>query len=422
MVLNWLFGKSSGGRAEDLPRFYPGLNDRQLAEFLTADEHERIKAFEDVYVLPLASAQGTADEVAFGVGLSKLLIRNLMLHRDVSIHGPEDTPAVTFEAAERLAARRTGSGYVTGVARFGSGGFTLRFEAHRRGRPPAADTVRHDDLRAFVRECSAAVGRVLGSRLETTVPDAWSVGQPRSVRSLLRVGELSRRFRPNAAKEKAQAAQQVLAKDPSFAVAAWDVDDELPEARRVYLEALRRDPCNAQLCFLTFCNVWRSKGPQPEAVQFCRKAIELSPGHGKAQMCAPHAAPAEADMLKHSELGYRLLPGNSFAVNNYVLNLRRRGASREKLLELAEEGIAADPYDPTCYQRMIELFSKNKEYAAALEVAERLQRLFEPVMNERAMYCLKQNPARARYIETGQYDPAAENRQRIAELRKLLGP
>jgi hypothetical protein len=68
---------------------------------------------------------------------------------------------------------------------------------------------------------------------------------------------------------------------------------------------------------------------------------------------------------------------------------------------------------------MIDLFCKNREYRAALKLAERLQRLYEPVMDERALYCLKQNPERARQIETGEYDPAAQNRRLIAELREL---
>jgi tetratricopeptide (TPR) repeat protein len=212
----------------------------------------------------------------------------------------------------------------------------------------------------------------------------------------------------------------LLAAEPGFAVVAWEVDGDLPLARDVYLEALRHDPYNAQLCFDAFCTVWRSQGPQADALQFCRKAIELSPGHGKAHMCAPHAAVPEADMLRHSELGYRLLPGNPFAVNNFLISLRKAGISSDKMMELAEEGIAADPCDPGCYLQMIDLFVKNEEYQAALEIAQRLQKLFEPVMNERALYCLKQNPARARQIESGQYNPAAENRRRIAELRRLV--
>jgi hypothetical protein len=171
---------------------------------------------------------------------------------------------------------------------------------------------------------------------------------------------------------------------------------------------------------MTFCAIWTSKGPQPKALQFCRKAIELSPGHGKAHMCAPHAAQQPVDMLRHSELGYRLLPGNSFAVNNYTIALTDANAPAAKRIELAEEGIEADPRDPGNYLRLIELCTDLGEYRAALETAERLQKLFEPEMDERALYCLRQNPRIAQLIDSGQYDPVADNHRRIAELRKLV--
>src|SRR5262249_13116347 len=140
-------------------------------------------------------------------------------------------------------------------------------------------------------------------------------------------------------------------------------------------EGLKRDPYNAQLCFETFCAVWTSKGPQPQALQFCRKAIELSPGHGKAHMCAPHAARRPVEMLRHSELGYRLLPGNSFAVNNYTLALTEANAPAAQRIELAEEGIAADPRDPGNYERLIELCTTLGDPVTVLVTAERLQKL-----------------------------------------------
>lgn len=409
----------AGGQPPKLPHFYPGLDDRGLAEFLTDEDYEAIKAFDDVYILPLASSVGAPDQVRFGRGLARLLMRNLMLLRDVSIHGPEDTPDVTYESAPDHVARRRRSGYVTGVAGFGRKEYTLRFEVNLPGRPRAAGEVRRGNFADFVWECSAAVGRALGSGLRTCARDVWQVGQPRDAWSLVDLGDLGLRFGRTKTRERSRAARNLLADDPDFAVPAWDLDEDTPRGLRLYLKALRRDPYNAQLCFLTFCAVWHSRGPQPEAVQFCRRAIELSPGHGKAHMCAPHAAPREADMLRHSELGYRLLPGNAFAINNYILNLTRRGAPDGLLLKLAAEGINTDPHDPTNYERMIELLRKVQDYRAALAVAERLQRLFEPVMDERALYCLRQNPERARLLRTGQYDPAAENRRRIATLRQL---
>src|SRR5262249_50777607 len=109
-----------------------------------------------------------------------------------------------------------------------------------------------------------------------------------------------------------------------------------------------------------------------------------------------------------------------FAINNYFLALRRRGLTGERLTQLAKEAIAADPHDPGGYMRLMELCYMNDEFAEALEVAERLQRLFEPVMNQRALYCLRQNPACARQIDSGKYNPGAENRRRIAFFRSKV--
>ena len=42
-------------------------------------------------------------------------------------------------------------------------------------------------------------------------------------------------------------------------------------------------------------------------------------------------------------------------------------------------------------------------------------------MDDRALYCLRQNPARAKAIDSGQLNPAAENRKRIGALREKVG-
>lgn len=280
--------------------------------------------------------------------------------------------------------------------------------------------VRHETFRTFLLECSYAIAELLGSNVGETAEKAWRVAQPRDAQSLIRLGRLHLDFDRRQMAERGRAALRLLDDDPDFIVAMWDFDEELPGAREHYFEGLRRDPYNAQLCFLTFCTVWKSRGPQPEALQFCRRAIALSPGHGKAHMCAPHTAQRPVDLLRHSELGYRLLPGNSFAVNNYTIALARANAPAEKRIELAEEGIENDPHDPGSYDRLIELYTRLGDYRNALATARRLQKLYEPTMHERTLYCLRQNPERARLLAARAWDPAAENRKRIAELRRRV--
>jgi tetratricopeptide (TPR) repeat protein len=420
MAIDHNSGHPSRREPSHIPNLYPGLDPLQLERFLTDPKYVHIKSFDNVYILPFVSRKDERTQMAFGLGLSRLMIRNLMLLRDISIHGPEDTAQVPYEAIDDLVESHQRSWYVTGIANFDSDGYSLQVELHRPDRPVKEMRVRHDNFRAFLGQCSRAIARLLGSSPNDRITQAWTVGQPRDARSLVRCGKIHLDLNRQQLAERAQAAQDLLDSDPDFVVAVWDVDEEVPGALRHYVPGLKRDPYNAQLCFLTFIALWTSKGPQPEALQFCRKAIELSPGHGKAHMCAPHAAQRPVEMLRHSELGYRLLPGNSFAVNNYTLALTRANAPAAKRIELAEEGIEADPRDPSNYDRLIELYRGLEDYRAALAIAERLQELYEPEMDERALYCLRQNPRRAQLIDSGEYDPAAENRRRIAELRRLV--
>jgi hypothetical protein len=403
-----------------IPSLYPHLSPLQLEQFLTDPDYTHIKSFENVYILPFVSQQSEPAQTCFGLGLSWLMIRNLMLLRDISIHGPEDTAVVPYEAINEIAQANPRSGHVTGVAHFGPEGYVLQVEVHRPGQPVQRARVRQEHFKVFLRDCAATIARLLGSTVTATIAKGWNVAQPRDVNSLIQLGQIHLNFPSQQLAQRAQAAQQLLDIDPAFSVALWHIDEELPGAQQQYLTGLQRDPYNAQLCFLTFCAVWTSRGPQPDALQFCRKAIELSPGHGKTHMCAPHAAQRSVEMVRHSELGYRLLPGNPFAVNNYTLALNAANAPVAQRIALAEEGIAADPRDPGNYLNLIDLCAHPDYYSTALATAERLQQLYEPEMDERALYCLRQNPHRAQLIDSGEYNPAAVNRQLIESLRSRV--
>jgi hypothetical protein len=403
-----------------IPALYPEVDPLRLEAFLGTRDYELIKQFPNVYVLPFYGRGGDPAQKCFGAGLARLMIRNLMLLRNVSIHGPEDTPAEPCESAAGLLRSQPRSGYIIGVAGLADGRYSLDVELHRAGQPVRRARVDQPDFKAFVFECSSAISGLLDGKLTESIRQAWTVGQPRDAQSLVQLGQLLLGLPREKEAERAGAARQLLDADPDLSVAAWEIDGDAPGAQQDFLAALDRDPYNAQLCFTTFTTIWHSKGPQPEALQFCRRAIELSPGHGKAHMCAPHAAQRPAEMLNHSELGYRLLPGNPFAVNNYVLALNRANAPVSKRIELAQEGVAADPRDPGNYVRLIELFTSVNDPASALATAERLHRLFEPKMDARALYCLRQNPHRAALIDAGKLDPVAENRQRIADLKRRV--
>ena len=419
-----IFRKLFGSRwPKDIPRLYPLLDGPELCDFLGPQEYERIKQLQMVMVCPFYSEahseSGKLDSL-FGAGLSRLLIRDLMLIKNISVRGPEDTAHMPMEFMEKVSKSesKTNTIFVTGECRV-TDGFRFDYAIWQQGERTAEGTIRDSDLHKFLHACAETIGNAVGGDITTELDEPWSLARPKDEQSLARLGLLYLVYRREEGPKPNEIVTKALADDPNFALLHTQFKDNASLAG--HLKALELDPFDAQNCFSLFISTWKSNGDyEPEAVQFLRKAITLSPGHGKAHMCAPHAAhpDRQAKMIRHSELGYRLLPGNPFAINNYILNLQRAKAPADQIIPLAKEGIANDPSDPGNYQRMIEICVGSKEYKTALIVAEELQKLYEPEMDERALYCLKQNPKAAQMIESGECDPAAENRKLIEDLKK----
>jgi hypothetical protein len=381
--------------------------------------YQRVIRFPLVAILPLVSANSRRPDGVFGIGLARLLIRDLMLVRDISVRGPEDTPEVGLEMVREIVDEMHPGVYVSGQTFVDGDDLCADISILRPGQPSRELRVVENDLNRFVAACAESIARAVGGTVTDETRRRWAYGRPASVESLRRLGQIIGEFNREDV-GRGSAAARLYAEDPGLTLAAHMLDKEHTDYRATLLAARDTDPYDAQLCILLFCDVWTSQGYERDAFQFVRRAVELSPGHGKAHMCMPHAAHADVPMIRHSELGYRLLPGNPFAINNYIINLQRGGGSSERLVRLAEEGIASDPYDPTNYDRMIEAFEQSHEYETALKVAMSLQELYEPALHPRTRFCIEQNPVRGEALRLGRLDPAAENRERIEGLRRTI--
>lgn len=398
-----------------LPRLYPQLDSRGLSTWLTAAEHARLRGVVRVRVLPLFSEQSRPEEVALGVGLARLLVRDLMLVRELSVRSPEDTPLVSQEEAQRnprehLVEERL----VTGQVRLRPGRYRVELELWSR---TGVGEVRHVEgrtLEGLLQRVPAAVTEGLGGRVTAELQRGWQLGRPGHMASLVRLGELC------LVRSPVSAVLALRSADPGFALPAHLLEEGSPEHVQHLLGARAADPYDAHLHFLLFCATWRGRGEQPEALQFIRRTLELSPGHGKAHMCAPHAASPQVDMLAHAELAYRLLPGNSFAISNYIHALLRTGRPEgqvERVLELAREIIALDPKSPEGYLQAIHILRRVERAAEALEYAERLQALYGPPMDPRTRYCLEQNPQVREALRSGKLDPVRDLAGLVERLR-----
>lgn len=423
MIFRKLFGDSW---RKEIPRLYPSINGPELCDWLDDATFEKIKQSQLVMICPFFSeARENAQlDTFFGAGLTRLMIRDLMLIRNISVQGPEDTPAVPKEYVGEFSASapKPNTLLITGECRVDSG-YRLAYEIWKRGEQIKTGEVADGDFHGFLRQCAETLGRDVGGDIVADLDVPWSTSRPKDAQSLARLGHLCVVHDHDSGPGKDAVVRQAIDADPGFGIVQGMMTED--HVLQNDLKGYELDPYNAQSCFGLFTTIWKSNGTyEPEAVQFLRRATELSPGHGKAHMCAPHAAHPDYKprMIRHSELGYRLLPGNPFAINNYISNLAAANAPTEKLMELAKEGIGHDPYNPGIYQRMIQLFLQSHDYKTALVVAEQLHALYEPVMNERALYSLKQNPQSKAMIESGEWDPVQDNRDLMKGLKaKIAG-
>jgi hypothetical protein len=250
-----------------------------------------------------------------------------------------------------------------------------------------------------------------------------ATGHPQTHAQLVRIGEVLTLASERRAHgidhegdlEVEARALELLAEAPSLSVLAPCLsDDRLGDLLRLY----EHDPFDAALCFRLYCALWRDVGFQRDAFQFVRRALTLCPAHGKANMVAPHAALRPEQMGHHSELAFRLLPDNSFALSNYALWLITHAKDHHKVAEVARAGIDLAPHDPANYERLIDAYEALGDIERALEVAGELMGWLEPELHPRTRYCLYQNPSLRQRIEKGSYDPAQTLRQRIDQLEK----
>ena len=393
----------------------------ELASYLTDAEFRRLAALPLVEVHPPAPRDDPYECQLLAVALRRTLIRNLMLLRDVSVRGPEDSPLVPADvleapSAERALTRITGRTFMDG---------TLRVEFRLLRHSGDVDEARAagESFAELALASSDVLTRALGATADQQVRTRWRGGLPAHLRSALQYGEALQHLRLDTEEHEPARVARVhrvvfglRRTDPDYIAPSMLLDGDYVELQPHLMTALSHDPDDPQLYFNLFLATWHGGTDQPEAFRCLRRGLELSPAHGKAHMCAAHVGPPSVDLVRHAELGYILLPGNEFALTSLTASLRRRGGDPERVIQLCREGIELNELDPAPLQMLIGVLREQRRFAEAIEAARELCALFSPPMHPHTFSCLSQNPARAEALRSGSYDPYALAQELLAEL------
>jgi hypothetical protein len=405
------------------PALYPALDDEALCRIFAAATARELADATRVVVVPLAGADEPS--VHAGLAFARLLRRDLCLLHGLSPRDSADTRSTPYESADAVDAReRRGQWVVGGNATLSGQRLSLALwgvrDEHR-----FYFTLEGDIIHTLLSAALQRLARELGTEVQASAAHAIERGHPPSLAALLRLGAVfalaARRIQKGASShrdlEVEAQALDLLTDFPALSVLGELLGpSRLADLYRLY----DQDPHNAGLCFHIYCQLWRGDGYQREAFQFVRRALELCPAHGKANMVAPHAAFEPARMGQHSELAYRLLPDNSFAASNYAGWLARHEKAHEQVIPVARAAIDLSPADPASYERLMDAYEALRDYERAHEVGKELLGWLEPRIHPRTRYCLDQNPVTRARLARGEYDPAANLKTRLARLQTQL--
>lgn len=378
----------------------------------------------------------TARQIGPGVGgiLASLLRRDLGFTRCCSVLGGEDTGYLGphgFDVSDDELLEYLGDSVAIIRGQLQSHGSTgIALQVRIVHRDMATDD---EDLRFTVRATFDKLPLVMPAVAATTCKRLGIAVLP----------EVAKRWPQHTAKDwpHVLSAAQCWEKDDAYTItkllqagsihpdALCGINREEPQidvARKAAARANEIEPDNAQLAFCAFCaNCNFNVHPvEPRFEEMLRRGLATTPGHGKSHMVLPHILdriPANVPyILAHSETGYRLLPGNSFAQANFSMYLSLFAPQDNRVIELAMQAINADPENSYGYRSAIDFYLARRMPDRALKFAEILLELCTPPISDRTWYCFRQAPSVAKLIDAGRFDPQQFAMSLVAQCRAAM--
>ena len=372
-------------------------------------------------ILPLLGSSASEPDAsalgAIGLALSRLAIRQLMLRADLSVRGPEDTPAAGVAAAEQLPAamraaqhvlggslERKGVDYIAQIWLSSPNGEVLRAELTSPALPDVVD------------ELAATAALWIGSTHSGEQPHREALRRvtPAGEAGFVALGTaLLGTERSYDELEADEILLSALDRGPELSLLAAQLSRY---HLHVKIRAHDAAPCDAQLCYSIARDIWSSGLELGSARAYLLKALELSACHARANAIAFRMA-ADAKLHgRRAALGYALAPGSSFAAHQYALFLMRHGGPDDEAVRVARELVAIEPSDPVGLWALMTAYEHSGDRARAIESGERLLQWMDP-LDPRAERQLRADRELCDRLDEG-WSLAAEIKERLGALRQ----
>src|SRR5207302_556660 len=164
---------------------YPDLGFQELCSFLSEREYRRLLRVPLVMVLPIGTGGEAQADWLLGVGLARVLNRDLMLVPQISVRGPEDTGFTPLDAMPPDSPVTRRHILIGGQAHHDDEGFSAELHVRFPDGRVARRGVRSRALPAFLQRCARAALAALDLPADDEAPEGWQFGRPGSLENLL---------------------------------------------------------------------------------------------------------------------------------------------------------------------------------------------------------------------------------------------
>lgn len=406
----------SGGRSLELKLTRPRLPKASTVADLPELNAELGRA-PVLMVLPLHDP--SAGELApVGLALSRLMIRRLMRRPQLSVRGPEDTPAAGVAAIEQLPAELRAAQHVLGgtLERDGQRYVARAWLSAPQGEPRVAELAA-STLPELLGQLAAAATQWLAPSASASAEEhlsALELVTPVSEADFRALGDaLLQAERAPDELEADEALLSALDRGPQLSIVASALSSYQLHTKLRVLDAA---PCDAQLAYSIALDVWNGSVETAQTRAFLLRALELAPAHARANAIAFRMAKTPSEHVRRTKLGYALAPGCAFAAHQYVLCLVRHSDAGQPLCDVASALVALEPSDPIGLWGLMNAYNRLGDRERAIEAAQRLLRWVDP-LDARAEQQLRADKGLRYSMDIG-WSPAEEAKELIEGLKR----
>ena len=152
---------------------------KQSCSTLTAAEVAHLKGWPVVCILPFAQQQAVETDTLLGIGISRIVQKELTTVQGISVLGAEDTPTIFRESVSSLPHQQQIC-YVSGQLESFNDSLRLELDIYAPDKPAVLAVIHESDHQTLLNEAVLTIARVLQVSVTQQQLEYWATVRPKN--------------------------------------------------------------------------------------------------------------------------------------------------------------------------------------------------------------------------------------------------